>query len=380
MADMPAHPPLNIFHLTAGAVLGGVTRYICDLSTGIRQTGRHRVLAAGSHGPWQGLMTDAGIEWIDLPLDGGPVALWRSARAIADLVRERKIDLIHCHFRRPVLAARLARLLGGPKVPLIYTLHLAPLPLKGIMGLLSDFGDWVIAPSEEGRKWIASTGRVAPDHIRCVPHGVCADSWPVPTDVQRDQARRHFGIDDGRPVATFVGRFEGVKNEDWVLDLAEECRRLDLKSSFLICGDGPRLSEIKSRIERGGLREMVQLLGYIDPKEVYHASDLLLLPSRIEGFGYAAAEAACCGVAVLRTRTTGWQETVQDGVTGRVVDIDRDAFVRTAIEMLGNRREFRRMGANGARMVREHLTLTQQVANTLDVYRRAIAGRANRPS
>lgn len=363
---------MTILHLTAGAVLGGVTRYICDLSTAMRQAGGHRVMAAGSRGPWQSLMSDAGIEWIELPLDGGPWALWKSSGAIARLIRQRGIDVVHCHFRRPVLAARLACRRGGLRVPIVYTLHLSPLPLRGPWGWLSDFGDWVIAPSNDARQWIEATGRVPTDRLFYIPHGVRPEDWPLADQDARAAARQALGIEAGRPVACFVGRFEGVKNEDWIIDLAEECaRRPGVNPLWLVCGDGPRLDHLKARIARAGLASTVRLLGYINPLQVYHASDLLLLPSRIEGFGYVAAEAACSGLAVLRTRTAGWQETVRDGLTGRVVPVDRKQFIDATIEMLSDLKTLRSMGEAGAAMVRKHLTLQQQVDGTLKVYRRA---------
>jgi phosphatidylinositol alpha-1,6-mannosyltransferase len=191
-------------------------------------------------------------------------------------------------------------------------------------------------------------------------------------DASRRGARARFDLSEDAVVAAYVGRFQYPKNEDWILDVAIESRKRELNVQFIMCGEGPHGDTLRQRARDQGLDQIICWPGYIDPLPVYHASDLLLLPSSIEGFAYVAAEAASCGNAVLRTRTAGWHETVRPGETGRVVDIDRDAFVDAAVEMLANRAELRRMGAAGSAMVRLALTLDHQVERTLDIYRRAI--------
>ena len=364
--------PLAILHLTMGAVLGGVTRYICDLSTQLRQRG-HVAIAGGAAGPWRDLFAREGVEWIELPLSGGPLALWGAAGTIGRIVRERNVDLIHCHFRKPVLAARLARWRGMPQIPIVYTLHLAPIPIGGIRRWLTDFGDLVITPSEMGRQWITTAGHVPADRVTTIPHGIDLGTWKPPTSEQRRMAREAMGFAEGTTVAAYVGRFEYPKNEDWVLDVAAECRRRGAHAGFVMCGDGPNAAAIRERIAQGALGEIVRLPGYVAPLSVYHAADLVLLPSSIEGFAYVAGEAAACGVAVLRTRTAGWQETVRDGITGQVVDIDRQLFVKTAIELMDSPARLAQMGAAGAAFAQRELTMRRQVDSTLAVYRRVLA-------
>jgi glycosyltransferase involved in cell wall biosynthesis len=256
----------------------------------------------------------------------------------------------------------------------IYTLHLAPIPIGGIWRRLSDFGDAVISPSDMGRQWITGAGRVAPARVSTIPHGVDLQKWAPGDPAQRHAARATLGLRQNSVVAAYVGRFEGPKNESWILDVAAECRQRNMDVEFVLCGDGPRSGEVQARIRSENLSGIVHLPGYVDPLPAYHAADLLMLPSSVEGFAYVAAEAAACGVAVLRTRTAGWQETVRDGITGRVVDIDRQQFIGTAVELLGDRQRLSQMGAAAITFAHEQLSIDRQVDRTLELYRRVLAG------
>lgn len=57
-------------------------------------------------------------------------------------------------------------------------------------------------------------------------------------------------------------------------------------------------------------------------RDAYRRADLLLFPTRFEGFGYTAAEAMACGTPVVTTRASAMPEVVEDGVTGRLCPPD----------------------------------------------------------
>ena len=63
---------------------------------------------------------------------------------------------------------------------------------------------------------------------------------------------------------------------------------------------------------------------------------------------------------------------MRDGVTGRVVPIDHDAFVDAAIAMLQNPAMLRDMGIVAANFARAELAFDTQVEQTLAVYRRLL--------
>jgi len=378
---------LRILHLTAGSDAGGLSRYIFDLSSALISRG-HEVTVAGEKGAWHWLFEKpqpgrAMVPWIELPLKGGPVSLAGCVRRLQRWIADAGgVDVIHCHYRKPTLVSRALQMLGvrsrtGGRIPVLYTLHLSELDLSWGRRWVSDFGDHTHVASTEGRDWMVEVAGIAPVRVSVVPHGVQPDKWPVTTSSQRVEARRELGVDPGDRVGVYVGRLDQrhPKNCPWLLDLAAAWgeRRQGLK--LLLAGEGPDFGELQSRIDREGLSRRVHLLGHREPLSVYRAADLLLLPSGREGFSLVCAEAMCTGLPILRTRTAGTAETVVEGITGRSVDIDRQAFIRAALEMLGDPALLESMRPAAAAHVRQHLPFTHQLDQTQTLYQHLTTGK-----
>ena len=104
----------------------------------------------------------------------------------------------------------------------------------------------------------------------------------------------------------FVGRLSDEKDPLLFVQMAQEiitnggpdgpsCR-------FVIAGDGPLRQKVEERIAEHGLRERVQLLGYIvDVPRLLAQLDLCVLTSRVEGCPLAALETLAMGRPVVAT-------------------------------------------------------------------------------
>jgi glycosyltransferase involved in cell wall biosynthesis len=360
---------MRILHLTAGSDAGGVSRYIFDLCAAMQAAG-HKVAVAGERGLWHERFTAAPWPWIEAPLKAGPLGLSRAVRILRKYLAEHPVDILHAHFRKAAIVGR--RLQDQRRPPLLYTLHGSHIPLNGLWGWLSDFGDHVHVPSVEARLWLIDEAGVAPDRITLIPHGIHLDRFPVPDEATRQKARAALELGKDDLAALYLGRLEYQKNEDWMIDLAEASKDKLPNLRVLLAGEGPNEKEVERQINQRGLGNRIRMLGHREPLPVLQAADALLLPSVREGFSYACAEAMCAGVPVLRTRTSGTKELIVEGVTGRSVEIDRAAFVREAMEFLSDRDGLRRMGISAAEHIRRNFTFERQLTQTLALYERLI--------
>jgi glycosyltransferase involved in cell wall biosynthesis len=357
---------LRILHVTAASEAGGLSRYIYDLCLAMHRLG-HEVAVAGARGAWHAMFEKAPFRWIECPLSKGPVGLWKSCGILKDYLRQHPVDVIHTHYRRATLIGRRLQSADN-RPPLVYTVHLSDMPLPWPQRFWKDFGDHIHAPSQEARRWLIEDALVEAAKISLIPHGIDPDKFPYAERDAKLAARAQFELTPDDRVAVYVGRIEAPKNEDWLLDVAEASRESIPNLKILVAGAGPNLHEFRHQIIARGLQERVISLGERDPLPVYQAADAMLLPSRREGFSLATAEAMSVGVPVLRTRTAGAAELIVEGVSGRSVPIEHDAFVKGAVEFLRDGEALARMSRSAAQHVRENYTFDRQLQATLRLY------------
>ena len=332
----------------------------------------HQVAIAGRRGPAHDIFQQAPWPWIDLPLDGGPLALWNSVRRLRRYLADHPVDLLHAHYRKAVHVGRWIQ--HTIPVPLLFTLHLSHLQNRAPWRRwFSDFGDHTHVASQQARQWLLRDARLPPEKISVIPHGIDPLRFPRADAHDRQKARQFLRIADNQCVAIYVGRLDYPKNVMWMLDLAAQ-RKLLPNLQILLVGDGPEEARLRSRITADGLADRVRLLGHLDdPLPAYQAADALLLPSLREGFSLVTAEAMSVGIPVLRTRTSGTEELIREGQTGISVPIDHDAFIAGCVEFLADRAHLAALGRHAADHVRSHFTFDRQLQQTLDLYRRLIA-------
>lgn len=84
----------------------------------------------------------------------------------------------------------------------------------------------------------------------------------------------------------------------------------------------------------------------------YQSCDILLFPSRLEGFGMAPAEAMACGRPVVTTNASALPEVVDDGLNGFLAPRDDVAAYAEKVRLLGEDPALRRrFGEHGRQKV-----------------------------
>lgn len=101
-------------------------------------------------------------------------------------------------------------------------------------------------------------------------------------------------------------------------------------------------------------------LGRVSPEallQAYQQSDLLLMPSRLEGFGYAAAEAMSCGLPVL---------CAESGAVAEIIPSAGSAIVRPAEDVSGFVSEVRTLAAQPERLMAMRSAVRDHAVTFLD--------------
>lgn len=108
----------------------------------------------------------------------------------------------------------------------------------------------------------------------------------------------------------YVGSFREPKGHRHLVDaLAELQQSSDRTYRLRLVGDGPTRDGVEQRVERRGLSDIVDFLGYISDnarlREEYAAADVFVLPSETEGFPRVLTESMAMGLPVVATRVGG---------------------------------------------------------------------------
>lgn len=150
---------------------------------------------------------------------------------------------------------------------------------------------------------------------------------------RRSELRESLELAPSDFVAFFPARLEEhTKGNLNFLQALEPLHEPRLK--VLLAGDGPDRSELETWLRTSGLSG-VHLLGHQPTErmiELLALSDLLVLPSFREAYGFVVVEGLWAGLPVMVSKYCGcWPETVEEGENGWLIDPDHPVEIRKAI-------------------------------------------------
>ena len=286
-------------------------------------------------------------------------------RRLGQLVRERRIDLVHAHLTYAAIwSALLSR---ATKIRSIASLHASPAATRSLQSsrlhrAAANVRDCVMRFVL--RRWSSRVIAVSDALAR-----VYRELDPVTV---------HNGIDLGGftheripaqpPTVVAVCVLRRGKGMEVLLEAA----RAVVRATFLIIGDGPMRAEWTALAERHGVGDRVQWAGHCrDVGARLAGCDLFVHPSFDDAFPTVLLEAMAAGLPVVASRVGGIPEIVEDGVTGRLVPPGDAGRLAAAInEVLAHPGS---MGEAGRARARREFTAEAWIARLDRVYREVLA-------
>ncbi len=192
-----------------------------------------------------------------------------------------------------------------------------------------------VAVSEVTRRELAEQG-ITPERVRVVHNGAIP---PVPHDVRRC----------GEPQLLVLGRLVPHKRVEMALEAMARLRDEFPTGRLVIAGRGWWEGHIRETVDRLGLADCVDLVGFVSETERHRllaSSWVSLLPSMKEGWGLVVVEAGMHATpTVAFAGTGGITESIIDGQSGYLAAADDlDDFVRLTRRLLLDRSERERLG------------------------------------
>ena len=183
---------------------------------------------------------------------------------------------------------------------------------------------------------------------------------PVQNQTEIGLLKTQLALTGKRVIITVARLAEGKGYPHFIRFLPEILRQVP-NAVWLIVGDGPKMDEVVGLVQKNNLQNVARFVGSISPADLpkyYRLADLFVLlthkdENKEEAWGTVFLEAAACGLPVVAGKVGGVDEAVQDGVTGKVVDIFQEKeTVAAIVELLKDKEMAAKFGQAGqARVV-----------------------------
>ena len=358
--------------------MGGVQKYVYEIGTRLQRVFGHdlTIVSSNWHKEENTAKTEeiGGLEVVRLPyqfkVSSTPVSIgWE--RALRDLIRSERPDVVNGHMPVPFIADAAARAAAGMQVPYVLTYHndltghdlptriigRCYYPLLGSRTL--HLSSAIVATSDYYAQQSSHLAGYL-EKLRYAAPGVDLERFGGD---RTDFLRRKYRLGDEK-ILLYVGHLDRESRHKGVQYLIRAMRivRESLDAKLVVAGRGNYIDRYRRLAADEGVPEDIIFAGFIPEDEMplyFNSADLLVLPScdRAEGFGMVLIEAQACGTPVIATDVGGIPFAVDDGVTGLIVPPgDVSGLAGAIVRVLDDPDLYRAMAENGPRRVRDLFT------------------------
>lgn len=372
-----------ILHVIKSKIYSGAENVVCHIIKGLSD--REEFIYMAPHGPIEDKLKSIGLYDNYYGIDKLDVASIKAA------VEKFHPTVVHAHdFTASVLCAFALK----GSVPIISHLHNNPpwiqkFHYKTISYLMAcKYIDHILMVSDAVRDEYRYTSK-----IKC-PITIVGNPFSV--DGVKAQVRQElFGADDagvsgeagnlvgfGADVSAvadtefqrydsdllFVGRLTEQKNPMLVLEVAKDLVDAGLVKRVRIVGDGELMPELQQFVIDNGLSNVVVLEGFKKNSYDYMAcTEVLMMPSKWEGFGLVALEAMSLGVPVVSTNSGGLVKIMDDSC-GFVCD-SKEEFVAAITSLLTDADLYASKSSGATKRAMEYNNIDEYCGKLLDIYK-----------
>ncbi len=360
---------MNILYLANHLNVGGITSYLLSLTTSVKAKG-HKVYLASSGGELAAKFTQAGIEFIPIPImtksELSP-KIWMSLFKLLALIKEKDIQIIHANTRVTQVLACLAAHFSGR--PFVSTGHgfFKPRLWRRAFGC---WGNKVIAISEQVKEHLITDFHVPETDIRVINNGIDILRFTNTQHLTPDTGRLNFGLKEGGPVIGIIARLSDVKGHIYLLQAMGLVLKDIPQAQLLIIGEGKMKDGLVKLTRELSIEKSVIFIPTLaDTPRALAAMDIFVMPSLAEGLGLGAMEAMAAGVCVIASDVGGLRSLITNNVNGILVEPRNVKALAAAIaNLLKDVNKRKVLAAAGQSFITENFSGEKCADLTLEVY------------
>lgn len=334
---------MRIMYLIFSFNIGGIERLLVDQCNGMTADGHQVTLCVINEDVTPSILKElssaVSVLMLHRPSGGRQLPYMR---ALAEEVRSRKIEVLHCEGMNCVLFSIPARI-RNPKLVVLNTVH--------DVGNYPSYADWkiwlsnrildeTVAISDAVKREILER-KMDPGKVTTICNAIDTDKF-----CYVDRSGRGSLKDREIQVVNVARFFPKKKGQDTLLQAVEILLPRYPKLHCTFAGAPAKGQEeqyrlIQQEVEEKGLSDHVTFAGNVnDVPSLLAGADLFVLPSNYEGFGISLIEAMATGLPCVASDLEGPREIVnraeQAGVSvGHLVQAgEAEALARAIEEMI----------------------------------------------
>ena len=226
---------------------------------------------------------------------------------------------------------------------------------------------------------ILTTADMEAQHLRDLGIKTPLAVIPNGIDVTEYQCRPADYLPNVKKQIVFLSRIHQKKGIEILINVWEKMRADFPDWNVVIAGNGEEvyIELLKGVISSKGLSDVVEIIPPIFGEakhKLYMESSLFVLPTYSENFGMVIAEALACGVPVVTTNGTPWQE-LNDEKIGWCVDLSEENIEKAIREALAlPAEELSAMGQKGSKHINDNYLYTSVAKKNIELYKWILEG------
>ena len=199
------------------------------------------------------------------------------------------------------------------------------------------FATHYFACSDYAGKWLYGRSIDKSKRYKIIPNAIDTEKYKFDPKA-REVVRKELGIED-KFVIGHIGRFVYQKNHGFLIDIFNETYKQNNNAVLLLIGEGALLDEIKAKVHKLGLDDVVHFLGVRqDAYRFYQAFDVFLLPSRYEGLPVVGVEAQIAGLPCVFSSAMTKETKFTDDLIFMSLNDDVKKWAKSVLRFLGKPR------------------------------------------
>ena len=177
--------------------------------------------------------------------------------------------------------------------------------------------------------------------------------------------RKKYGIPEDKIILLNVGNLSNRKGTDLLIPIMNK-----LDERFILVTTAGLQNRKRIKSSRIVTFDNINLNALVD---LYNLSDMLLFPTRLEGFGLCVAEAMACELPIITTNCSSLPELVEDDKGGILCELDDISGFCNAIRYLSEDRDLRmNMGNYNIKKVKTEFYKEKMVNKYIEIYKKAL--------